>query len=148
MHLEITQPLKHFPFKTQLTYLKVTKPFIFRVRYEFNRPYWEAKDYQNNDALAVEATSYALQTLFLMEGGGVTMLQEQIVAWLNTMRLGDGGFISTVDTLVALQALVLYSYNSRIKDITDLSVEVDLPDSNYTETLYFSGQTDIAKPQR
>ena len=118
------------------------------MRYEFNRPYWEAKDYQNNDALAVESTSYALHTLFLMEGGGVTMLQEQIVAWLNTMRLGDGGFISTVDTLVALQALVIYSYNSRIKDITDLSVEVDLPDSNYTETLYFSGQTDIAKTQR
>ena len=35
--------------------------------------------------------------------------------WLNTMRLGDGGFISTVDTVVALQALVLYSYHSRIK---------------------------------
>ena len=31
------------------------------------------------------------------------------------MRLGDGGFISTVDTVVALQALVLYSYHSRIK---------------------------------
>lgn len=119
-----------------------------RVRYEFNRPYWEPKDYQDNDALAVEATAYALQSLFLMEGGGVTILQEQIVAWLNTMRLGDGGFIATVDTIIALQALVIYSYNSRIKDITDLSVEVDLPDSNLTQVLYFSGEKDIAKPQR
>lgn len=118
------------------------------MRYEFNRPYWEAKDYQENDALSVEATSYALQTLFLMEGGGVTMLQEQIVAWLNTMRLGEGGFIATVDTIVALQALVIYSYNSRIKDITDLSVEIDLPDSNFTQTLFFSHTTDIARPQR
>ena len=50
-----------------------------------------------------------------MEGGGVTFLQEKTVEWLNTMRLGDGGFISTVDTVVALQALVLYSYHSRIK---------------------------------
>ena len=41
-----------------------------RVRYEFNRPFVEAKDYQENDALAVEATAYALQTIFLMEGGG------------------------------------------------------------------------------
>ena len=73
---------------------------------------------------------------------------EQIVSWLNTMRLGDGGFISSVDTVVALQALVIYSYNSRIKDITDLSVEVDLPDGNFTDTFYFSGLTDIAKPQR
>ena len=120
----------------------------FSVRYEFNRPYWEPKDYQDNDALAVETTAYALQSLFLMEGGGVTMLQEQIVSWLNTMRLGDGGFISTVDTIVALQGLVIYSYNSRIKDITDLSVQVDLPDGNFTDTLHFSGQTDIARPQR
>lgn len=118
------------------------------MRYEYNRPYWEPKDYQDNDALAVEATAYALQSLFLMEGGGVTILQEQIVAWLNTMRLGDGGFIATVDTIIALQALVIYSYNSRIKDITDLSVEVDLPDSNFTQILYLSGQKDIAKPQR
>ena len=46
-----------------------------RVRYEFNRPFVEAKDYQENDALSVEATGYALQTIFLMEGGGVTFTQ-------------------------------------------------------------------------
>jgi hypothetical protein len=86
-----------------------------RVRYEFNRPFLEAKDYQENDALAVEATGYALSTIYLMEGGGVTFRQEQIVQWLNTMRLGDGGFISTVDTIIALRALVTYSYHSRIK---------------------------------
>ncbi len=51
---------------------------IIRVRYEFNRPFLEAKDYQDNDALAVEATAYALSTLFLMEGGGVTVLQVRI----------------------------------------------------------------------
>jgi hypothetical protein len=52
---------------------------IHRVRYGGqNRPYWEPKCYQNNDGLAVEATAYALHTLFLMEGGGVTMLQGTI----------------------------------------------------------------------
>ena len=84
-----------------------------RVRYEFNRPYLEHKDLQTNDALAVEATSYALLTLFLVEGGGVTIMQDQITDWLNTMRMGDGGFIATVDTIVALEALVTYSYNNR-----------------------------------
>ena len=59
----------------------------------------EAKDYQDDDALAVEATGYALLTMFMVEGGGVTIIQDQIVQWLNTMRLGDGGFISTVDTV-------------------------------------------------
>ena len=53
--------------------------------------------------------------MFLVEGGGVTPIQGQIVRWLNTMRLGTGGFISAVDTIAALQALVYYSYHSRIK---------------------------------
>ena len=68
---------------------------------------------QTNDALAVEATSYALLTLFLVEGCGVTVMQDQITDWLNTMRMGDGGFIATVDTIIALEALVTYSYNNR-----------------------------------
>ena len=84
-----------------------------RNRKEFNRPYLEHKDLQTNDALAVEATSYALLTLFLVEGGGVTVMQDQITDWLNTMRMGDGGFIATVDTIIALEALVTYSYNNR-----------------------------------
>lgn len=97
------------------------------------------KEKQINDALAVEATGYALLTLFLVQGGGVTVIQDQIVTWLNTMRLGVGGFISTVDTIVALEALVSYSYNNRIKDITNLNIELDIPDSNITETLRING---------
>ena len=167
-----------------------------KVRYEFNRPFLEAKSYQEDDALAVEATGYALLTMFRVEGGGVTVdqgrdkelcelgqvffayqqfccrisfqnstmsfslktgtshnsiaianPQDKIVQWLNTMRLGDGGFISTVDTIVAMEALVTYSYNSRIKDLTDLTVEVDIPDSNLTHPFHITGQN-IAKLQR
>ena len=43
----------------------------------------------------------------------MTIIQDQITDWLNTMRMGDGGFIATVDTIVALEALVTYSYNNR-----------------------------------
>ena len=82
-----------------------------------------------------------------MQGGGVTMIQEQIVNWLNSMRLGDGGFISNVDTIIALQALVTYSYNSRILDITDLHVELEFPASNLTENLYFKGDSHLERPQ-
>ena len=59
------------------------------MRYEFNRPFLEAKDLQANDALAVEATSYALLTIFLVEGGGVTFTQEEVDAVLggNAARL-------------------------------------------------------------
>jgi hypothetical protein len=41
--------------------------------------------------------------------------QDQMIKWLNTMRLGVGGFIGTVDTIVALEAVVRYSYNNNIK---------------------------------
>jgi len=51
------------------------------------------------------------------------------------MRLGVGGFISTVDTIVALEALVIYSYNNNIKDLTQMTVTVNLPDSNITDNL-------------
>jgi len=109
-----------------------------RVRYEFNRPFLEAKDRQLNDALAVEATGYAILTLFRVEGGGITVLQDQIVKWLNTMRLGVGGFISSVDTIVALEALVIYSYNNNMADLTQMVVTVDLPDSNITKNFEIS----------
>ena len=42
------------------------------------RPFLRPKEKQEDDALAVEATSYALLTLFLVEGGGVTILQDQV----------------------------------------------------------------------
>ena len=45
-----------------------------------------------------------------------------------------------MDTIVAMEALVRYSYNSRIKDITDLNVEVDIPDSNITMNYYIDGK--------
>jgi len=116
-----------------MVYWSPSKINTNRVRYEFNRPFLEAKDRQLNDAIAVEATGYALLTLFMVEGGGITILQGQIVKWLNTMRLGVGGFISSIDTVIALEALVRYSYNNNIKDLTEMTVTVDLPDSNITK---------------
>ena len=46
-----------------------------------------------------------------------------------------------------MEALVRYSYNSRIKDITDLTVEVDIPDSNMTHAFHITGDN-IAQLQR
>ena len=60
---------------------------INRVRLEFNRPFLEAKDYQDDDALAVEATAYALLTMFLIEGGGVTVIQDQVKYIYQSMPL-------------------------------------------------------------
>ncbi|XP_042213472.1 CD109 antigen-like [Homarus americanus] len=75
------------------------------------------------DSHAVEASSYALLVYLIRDG--VNIIQERIVLWLNAMRMHDGGFISTVDTLVAMQALTEYSYRARLRDITDMRVTVE-----------------------
>ena len=131
-----------------MVYWSPTKIKPNGVKYEQStRPFLVPKEKQINDALAVEATGYALLTTFLVDGGGVTNLQDRIVEWLNTMRLGKGGFISTVDTIVCLEALVTYSYNSRIKDITNLQIDIGLPDSNLTHVLDIQGES-ISKLQQ
>ena len=51
------------------------------------------QELQTNDALAVEATSYALLTLFLVEGGGVTVVQVSLclinLSIVKTQSLSD-----------------------------------------------------------
>jgi CD109 antigen len=50
---------------------------------------------------------------------------EPIVKWLNAQRLTNGGWASTQDTSVALQALVKYTVSSRIREVSQLSVTVE-----------------------
>ncbi|MCL4126393.1 UNVERIFIED_CONTAM: hypothetical protein GTU68_060202 [Idotea baltica] len=95
-----------------------------RVRENNQRSLLQPKFEQEFDAHAVEATSYALLVYLIREG--VTIDQNRIVDWLNAMRMHDGGFISTVDTLIALQALTEYSYRARLRDITDMKVEIEV----------------------
>ncbi|CAL4102803.1 unnamed protein product [Meganyctiphanes norvegica] len=78
---------------------------------------------QKWDSHAVEATSYALLVYLIRDG--VDIIQERIVKWLNAMRMHDGGFISTVDTLVAMEALTEFSYRARNRDITGMKVNVE-----------------------
>ncbi|XP_050698378.1 CD109 antigen-like isoform X1 [Eriocheir sinensis] len=92
--------------------------------YENNqRNLLQPKFEQKWDSHAVEATSYALLVYLIRDG--IDIDQERIVEWLNAMRMHDGGFISTVDTLVAMQALTEYSYRARLRDITDMRVLVE-----------------------
>ena len=45
------------------------------------------------DTRAVETTAYGLLAYLIRDG--VNIDQEKMVLWLNTMRMNDGGFIST-----------------------------------------------------
>ncbi|XP_069960338.1 CD109 antigen-like [Cherax quadricarinatus] len=76
------------------------------------------------DAHAVETTSYAL-LVFLVKDG-ITFETEKIMRWLNAIRDWDCAFISTVDTLVAMQALAEYAFRARLRDVTDMECTVEV----------------------
>ena len=63
-----------------------------QIVYENQRPFLQPRPPKQQDAVAVEASSYAL--LVYLARDGIGDLQERVVTWLNTMRMVDGGFVS------------------------------------------------------
>ncbi|NXG27194.1 CO4 protein, partial [Dromaius novaehollandiae] len=76
------------------------------------------------DAVSVEATAYALlQTLLLKD----VEYARPIATWLTERRNYGGGYCSTQDTVVALEALSAYSIQALGTASTSLSVRVETP---------------------
>ncbi|CAH0551728.1 unnamed protein product [Brassicogethes aeneus] len=87
------------------------KPFLLpRLPYEY-------------DSENVEATAYGLMVYVARQALDVQV--DNIVRWLNTQRLTDGGWASTSDTANAMKALIEYTSAQRIRDISSLSVTVE-----------------------
>ncbi|KAI4885480.1 hypothetical protein NFI96_027047 [Prochilodus magdalenae] len=76
-----------------------------------NRLHWSQSASDDSDSLAVEISSYVL--LAVLTTSEVTAADlgyaNRIVSWLVRQQNPYGGFSSTQDTVVALQALALYS---------------------------------------
>lgn len=104
------------PFK-----MENQRPFLLpRLPYEY-------------DSENIEATAYALMIYVERQ----ELWVDNIVRWLNTQRLSDGGWASTSDTANAMKALIEYTSAQRIRDISSLSVKVEatsLPGKS--QTLY------------
>lgn len=73
------------------------------------------------DSENIEATAYALMVYVARQ----EMYVDNIVRWLNTQRLTDGGWASTMDTANAMKALIEYTSSQRIRDISSLSVSIE-----------------------
>ncbi|PSN51286.1 hypothetical protein C0J52_05303, partial [Blattella germanica] len=133
----------------QKSHLEVADGFIYwsrvpvphnTIRYENQRPFICPRDYQTDDTLAVEATSYALMVYLMREG--VTYVPEKIVQWLTSVRMASSSFISTTDSAIALQALTEYAFRARLKDITDMTVTMELPSTEgFRHTLHVDNTT-------
>ncbi|NXP53093.1 CO4 protein, partial [Heliornis fulica] len=77
-----------------------------------------------NNAISVETTAYALlQTLLLKDMAYST----PIATWLMERKNYGGGYCSTQDTVVALEAMSAYSIQTLSTDSTKLTVELGTP---------------------
>nr|BAR45622.1 macroglobulin complement-related 1 [Ammothea sp. RS-2014] len=94
-----------------------------RVTIQNGRPYLMPRLPSKYYVTNIETTAYGLLTHVSRQA----VIQKEIVFWLNSQRLHNGGWASTQDTVVAMQALMAYSVKSRLRQVTDISVTVELP---------------------
>ncbi|KFW85254.1 Complement C4, partial [Manacus vitellinus] len=87
-----------------------------------------------NDAVSVETTAYALLQTLLLKDMEYT---RPIATWLTERRNYGGGYCSTQDTVVALEALSAYSIQTLNTASTDLTVKLGTPgrQNDYTIVL-------------
>ncbi|NXJ08958.1 CO4 protein, partial [Odontophorus gujanensis] len=77
-----------------------------------------------NNAVSVETTAYALLQTLLLEDTEYAM---PIATWLTERKNYGGGFCSTQDTVVALEAMSAYSIKTLNNAPTNLTVRIGTP---------------------
>lgn len=119
VHLE-----KHMHTQSGLRYWS-TEPIVTNniINTQNNRNLIYPRSRGKFDSKNVQTTAYGLLTQIQRQ----IPYQKDIVDWLNTQRLSDGGWASTQDTLVALQALVEYSLSSDHRSVTDIKISIESP---------------------
>ncbi|XP_022237429.1 CD109 antigen-like [Limulus polyphemus] len=86
-----------------------------------NRPYLLPKLPHKYEACNIETTAYGL----LVHVARQAVIQKEIVKWLVAQRSHDGGWASTQDTLLAIQALTEYSVHSGQREGTDITLTIE-----------------------
>ncbi|RWS23298.1 thioester-containing protein-like protein [Leptotrombidium deliense] len=99
---------KEIAFEKLTKFAKQTKEYIF---------------WSNNSSMDVEINAYSLMTLVLRNETETSL---SVLRWLISKQNSKGGFESTQDTVVALQALALFAekFSSNFTDI-DINVQTN-----------------------
>ncbi|KAM9469330.1 complement C4-B [Clarias gariepinus] len=92
------------------------------------------------DAIAVETTSYGLLQALTMQD---KQKSQQITSWLTEQRRYGGGFQSTQDTVVALEALSEFSI--RNNDMEDLNLSVEIRMNKHRKNLHLNRRTALTQ---
>lgn len=104
------------------------------IKIENNRPFLMPRLPTKYDASNVETTAYAL----LVHVARQAVIQKEIVEWLNIQRGTDGGWASTQDTVIAMQALIEYSIQSRMRDVTDVTLTVESSSQGFSKQFHIN----------
>ncbi|XP_036394649.1 complement C4-B [Megalops cyprinoides] len=98
-----------------------------------------ARDYlvPSSQAITVETTSYALLTALANKDMETA---DSVVCWLSRQENYGGGFSSTQDTIVALEALTEYALKSQPPASTNIDVQFSVPGRSVQEKLSVNRQ--------
>ncbi|CAH1241049.1 C3 [Branchiostoma lanceolatum] len=106
------------------------------------QPYWYTR---KPSAIAVETTAYALLTQMHL---GDVQYSNPIVVWLTLQRNSAGGFVSTQDTVVALQALSSYCGSTKI-DPTQFTCQMTSDnDLDFNEEIHVDEANALIKQEK
>ncbi|XP_047480379.1 alpha-1-inhibitor 3-like [Penaeus chinensis] len=102
---------------------------------EENAMYWETStgSYKSN-ALSVETAGYAILAMMAQDPEQHILNARKVVKWITTKRNGLGGFFSTQDTVVALQAMASYETNTHQGPL-DVAATVTAQDFSHSFTV-------------
>ncbi|KAJ8679263.1 hypothetical protein QAD02_015050 [Eretmocerus hayati] len=84
--------------------------------------WWEDKSRPGSLALSIEMSAYAVLSLVKLGGEANMMEALRAVRWMSKKRNSEGGFSSTQDTVLGLEALTKYALAMANSSATDLSV--------------------------
>ncbi|XP_030606148.1 complement C4-B-like isoform X2 [Archocentrus centrarchus] len=109
--------------------------------------FWPVDASQAVDAITVETTAYALLTAVEL---GHMKWADKIACWLNSQENYNGGYKSTQDTVVALEALSEYELKRPASPETEMNAEFTSPGRNERVTLQLENkkervETDLKK---
>nr|XP_045622212.1 murinoglobulin-1-like [Procambarus clarkii] len=78
-----------------------------------NSTYWQLpKGSGQSRGIAVEVAGYAVLAMMTLDPEGHRQQALKVIKWITSQRNGQGGFYSTQDTVVALQALAVFETHS------------------------------------
>ncbi|GFO36086.1 alpha-2-macroglobulin-like protein [Plakobranchus ocellatus] len=138
MKYNSTSPDAQFAFKTLQGKAQQDDMHMYWTRGKSQPPATNTWFYQAAPSAEVEMTSYALMSYLQLYQDQAVKMSHKISMWLNRQRNSFGGFASTQDTVVGLEALSQFAALAYSRDLADLKVKVMFNSTTAPSNVEFS----------